>query len=80
MQMLNEHFKRLRIFWLKNRLSAENVYALITTKLELNDREALPQHMDINNALLLKMTAKNVYKPTAKTAKSACRFYAAEKS
>ena len=36
--------------------------------------------MDIDDDLLLKMRAENVCKPTAKSAKSACRFYAAEKS
>ena len=36
--------------------------------------------MDIDDDLLLKLTAENVYKLTAKRAKSACRFYAAEES
>ena len=36
--------------------------------------------MDIYDDFLLKMTAESVYKPTAKRAKSACRFHAAEKN
>ena len=50
----------------RNRLSAVNVDALVTTKIKLNARKTLPQHMEIHDDLLLKMTSQNVYKPTTK--------------
>ena len=50
------------------------------TIIRLNSHKTLPQHINIDDDFLLRMTAENVYKPMAKRAKSASRFYTAQES